>query len=488
MKIILIIFLVLSACGGDAETIALNDTTQTIVDTTVSSTTVTTSLATTTTYDADLAWDNFLMAWENNLKAELILTSSELAMTEELKKIWVWQGDKNNLNQYLFEIEVNGLICSRIYNSMGWALLDEIHPIEKDYRSSHTYKCDDSGSLYLFGDPFYYQDNWWIYHNIELDLSILDCDNPCLIRAQNFASKFKIDNPQDLLNNQYSSRTTTSSTTTTTSSTTTTTSSTTTTVVTVDYPQLVISEISSSIPEYNRDAWNHWIDENGDCQNTRHEVLIEESFETVTYTGDTYCSVSTGKWFGNYTGQYYYNASELDIDHFIPLKNAHQSGGYNWSSAKKEEFANYRLDPDNLIAVNLSANRSKGAKGPDEWKPSNTEYWCEYAYDWIRIKDYWNLTATQAEWDALVSMIETCPEGFTYADSEEEPIVELPAPTTTVASSQPDNPGNTKNCGDFSNYSEAKSWFDTYYPYYGDVGDLDRDGDLIPCESLPGAP
>ena len=44
---------------------------------------------------------------------------------------------------------------------------------------------------------------------------------------------------------------------------------------------------------------------------------------------------------------------------FHSSKNAHQSGGYNWSSAKKEEFANYRLDPDNLIAVNLSANRSK---------------------------------------------------------------------------------------------------------------------------------
>ena len=284
--------------------------------------------------------------------------------------------------------------------------------------------------------------------------------------------------------------TTTTSTTTTTVADSTTTSTTTTTVASVDYPQLIISEISSSIPEYNRDDWNHWIDENGDCQNTRHEVLIEESFETVTYTSDTYCSVSTGKWYGNYTGQYYFNASELDIDHFIPLKNAHQSGGFNWSLAKKEDFANYRLDPDNLIAVNLSANRSKGAKGPDEWKPTNREYWCEYAYDWIRIKDYWNLTATQAEWDALVSMIETCPAGFAYADAEEEPILELPTTTTTttVASSQPDNPGNTKNCGDFSDYSEAKSWFDTYYPYYGDVGDLDRDGDLIPCESLPGAP
>ena len=60
--------------------------------------------------------------------------------------------------------------------------------------------------------------------------------------------------------------------------------------------------------------------------------------------------------------------------------------------------------------------------------------------------------------------------------------------TTTVGESKPDNPGDTKNCGDFDNYSDAKAWFDTYYPYYGDVAKLDRDENLIPCESLPGAP
>jgi hypothetical protein len=52
----------------------------------------------------------------------------------------------------------------------------------------------------------------------------------------------------------------------------------------------------------------------------------------------------------------------------------------------------------------------------------------------------------------------------------------------------PANPGDSKNCGDFATYGEAKAWFDTYYPYYGDVARLDQDGDLIPCESLPGAP
>jgi hypothetical protein len=31
-------------------------------------------------------------------------------------------------------------------------------------------------------------------------------------------------------------------------------------------------------------------------------------------------------------------------------------------------------------------------------------------------------------------------------------------------------------------------WFDTYFPYYGDVAGLDGDNDGEPCESLPGGP
>lgn len=52
----------------------------------------------------------------------------------------------------------------------------------------------------------------------------------------------------------------------------------------------------------------------------------------------------------------------------------------------------------------------------------------------------------------------------------------------------PANPGDSKNCGDFSTYAEAKAWFDLYFPFYGDVADLDANGDGIPCEGLPGAP
>ncbi len=46
----------------------------------------------------------------------------------------------------------------------------------------------------------------------------------------------------------------------------------------------------------------------------------------------------------------------------MPLKEVHRSGGYNWDKAKKQEYANDLKNPETLIAVDKSANRSKSNK------------------------------------------------------------------------------------------------------------------------------
>ena len=63
-----------------------------------------------------------------------------------------------------------------------------------------------------------------------------------------------------------------------------------------------------------------------------------------------------------------------------------------------------------------------------------------------------------------------------------------PTPTPPTPPTPPPNPGDIKNCSDFATYAEAKAFFDTYFPYYGDIAKLDQNNDGIPCESLPGAP
>lgn len=157
---------------------------------------------------------------------------------------------------------------------------------------------------------------------------------------------------------------------------------------------------------YNRDAWVHWVDTDGDCQNTRAEVLIMESRQPVSPAGG--CTVTSGNWFDPYTGQTWTLASDLDVDHFVPLQNAHVSGGHAWDAAKKQAYANDLTDPDHLIAVEDNINQSKGASAPDAWKPPRVAYWCTYAVDWTEIKKRWELTVTQSEYDAIAEMLQTC--------------------------------------------------------------------------------
>ena len=52
----------------------------------------------------------------------------------------------------------------------------------------------------------------------------------------------------------------------------------------------------------------------------------------------------------------------------------------------------------------------------------------------------------------------------------------------------PPPPSSDYDCGDFATWAQAQAIFDRYYPTYGDVFNLDSDGDLIACETLPGAP
>ncbi|HEY2556125.1 MAG TPA: cell wall-binding repeat-containing protein, partial [Diaminobutyricibacter sp.] len=54
-----------------------------------------------------------------------------------------------------------------------------------------------------------------------------------------------------------------------------------------------------------------------------------------------------------------------------------------------------------------------------------------------------------------------------------------PKPPAPPAPTKPANPGDTKNCSDFATHAAAQAWFNTYYPYYGDVARLDSDNDGI---------
>ena len=126
---------------------------------------------------------------------------------------------------------------------------------------------------------------------------------------------------------------------------------------------ITVAAVPGGIPDYDRSDWKHWTDEDGDCQDARQEVLIAESLVAVTFETDRECEVASGRWFAAFTGTTVGDPGDLDVDHLVPLKNAHNSGAAHWSPERKEEYANYLADPDHLIAVTRGANRSKGARG-----------------------------------------------------------------------------------------------------------------------------
>ena len=150
-----------------------------------------------------------------------------------------------------------------------------------------------------------------------------------------------------------------------------------------------------------------WGDEDRDCKDTRAEVLEKKSLITPVMSKNK-CSIRMGLWHDPYTDTMFEDASDLDIDHIIPLKEAHESGANKWSADQRGLFANDYQDARNLIPVWNSVNRSKGAKDPAEWLPPNETYHCEYIRRWASIKSYWKLSVDQKECSAIQNTVNAC--------------------------------------------------------------------------------
>ncbi|MFM8267669.1 MAG: HNH endonuclease family protein [Ilumatobacteraceae bacterium] len=158
---------------------------------------------------------------------------------------------------------------------------------------------------------------------------------------------------------------------------------------------------------YSRTLFTHWIDSDGDGCNTRYEVLIAESLTTPTVVPP--CTLGNTTWFSAYDGITEYLPADVDIDHVVALKEAWDSGAWNWSAERRRAFANDLGDPRSLIAVTDNVNSAKGDKDPSEWMPPRAAYHCQYLFDWIAVKVRWSLTIDQLERNAVASMLTSCP-------------------------------------------------------------------------------
>src|SRR4051794_7773581 len=157
---------------------------------------------------------------------------------------------------------------------------------------------------------------------------------------------------------------------------------------------------------YNRDKFADWLDRDGDACDTRAEVLIDESLRRVRKGSG--CYVRTGKWFSKDDGRVFKRASNLDIDHMVPLAEAWGSGAKTWNSATRARYSNDLGYPFSLIALSASANRAKGDRDPAEWMPPRKQFHCQYAKEYTAVKFRWHLRVNSAERKKLRHTIKQC--------------------------------------------------------------------------------
>lgn len=231
-----------------------------------------------------------------------------------------------------------------------------------------------------------------------------------------------------------------------------------------------------------------WLDVDDNGCDTRNDILARDLVEITYRPGTRDCVVASGVLHDPYSGQTIRfvrgndTSNAVQIDHVVALSDAWQKGAQQWDEATRVRFGN---DPLNLLAVDGPLNQQKGDGDAATWLPPNRAYRCPYVARQVAVKDAYGLWVTQAEQDAMVRVLSSCPdEPLPTAQSPTATSVPAspaaPAVPTTPPPASPAAPVDTP----FRNCSEARA-AGAAPVHRGDPGygpHLDRDGDGIGCE------
>ncbi len=142
---------------------------------------------------------------------------------------------------------------------------------------------------------------------------------------------------------------------------------------------------------------------------TRNDVLREQLTD-VGFAEGSRCVVVAGTLHDPYTGTVIQfrkaDASAVQIDHVYPLARAFDMGAAGWSQDQRTAFAN---DTDLvLLAVDGSANQSKGDSGPAEWMPPDPSEACDYVRRYVTIAAAYRLAITATEHRSMARTLASC--------------------------------------------------------------------------------
>ena len=118
---------------------------------------------------------------------------------------------------------------------------------------------------------------------------------------------------------------------------------------------------------------------------------------------DVFKAEEIGGIYAAYEDSCYDEYTDVDIEHLVAKREAHDSGMCDADIQTRINFAN---DLENVALASPSVNRGKSTKDPAEWLPENNRCW--YVWQWLNVKRKYNLTIDQAEKNAIESVLQNC--------------------------------------------------------------------------------
>jgi hypothetical protein len=239
---------------------------------------------------------------------------------------------------------------------------------------------------------------------------------------------------------------------------------------------------------YTRDQFGQsWFDVDRNGCDTRNDILRRD---LISRQMQNACKVLAGALAPDpYTGTsirfVYGGASEVDIDHLVALSDAWQKGAASWPAGKRLALAN---DPLNLLAVDASANRSKGDGDTATWLPANKSFRCTYVARQVAVKAKYGVWVTAAERDAMTRVLGACPSmplpgpgsASTVALPPRAASTYTPLPVVPPAPSPAPAPASVYYVNCTAARAAGAAPIHRGQPGYRSA--LDRDGDGIACE------
>ena len=118
---------------------------------------------------------------------------------------------------------------------------------------------------------------------------------------------------------------------------------------------------------------------------------------------DIFKSEELGGIFAAYEDSCYNAYTDVDIEHLVAKREAHDSGLCDADIQTKISFAN---DLENIALASPSVNRGKSTKDPADWLPANNQCW--FVWQWLHVKRKYEMTIDQTEKNAIETVLQDC--------------------------------------------------------------------------------